>query len=76
MNSVDNFQRLRTHSPSHSDTVSSIEKAIASIEDSILREKLYQKINVELGVLLLRNKEIESSLQKLMTSEIFSPSFI
>ncbi|MFZ4461720.1 MAG: hypothetical protein ACOYN2_04270 [Patescibacteria group bacterium] len=67
-----NFTRFCQIYPQHSLEIREIEKAIDTIEDSELRTKIAAKINVELGVVILKNEEVGDLLMNLFTKELKS----
>lgn len=66
----DNFARYLEENSEESQGVEEIARAISRIADPVLREQVYQRINVELGVILLRKAEIQAELRQLFATEL------
>ncbi len=68
--SRDNFARFHAENSEESHGVEEIYRAIKNISDPILRNRVYQRMNVELGVILLRKAEIQEELRKIFETEL------
>ena len=66
---LDNFSRFLMDNTEESQQIEEIKKAISSIPDTDLQTRIYQRINVELGVILLRKAEIQEELSKIFETE-------
>lgn len=66
---LDNFARFLTENTEESQHIEEIKKAIATISDPVLRTRIYGRMNVELGVILLRKAEIQEELCKIFETE-------
>ena len=64
--SPDNFQKFLAQNPDYSGDLHIIMRSIAAIKDPVLQKKTRDRINVELGVILLEKREISASLQHLL----------
>jgi hypothetical protein len=71
----DNFARFLAENTEESHGVEEIYRAIQQIPNPILRERVYQRMNVELGVILLRKAEIQEELQKIFEMEFLDEKF-
>lgn len=65
---LDNFARFLAENNEESHGVEEIQNAIRRIPDPVLRERVYQRMNVELGVILLRKAEIQEELRKIFNT--------
>lgn len=68
--SLDNFARFLTENHEETHEVQEIINAIHRIPDPVLRERIYYRINVELGVILLRKTEIQQTLRQIFHAEL------
>lgn len=66
----DNFARFIAENSDESHDVIEMRKAIDQIEDAELRGRVYQRLNVELGVILLRKSEIQQMLRDVFQTEV------
>jgi len=66
----DNFTRFLVENSDESNDVAEMRKAIDQIEDPELRDRVYQRLNVELGVILLRKSEIQHMLREVFQTEV------
>lgn len=66
----DNFARFIAENSDESHDVIEMRKAIDQIEDADLRARVYQRLNVELGVILLRKSEIQQMLRDVFQTEV------
>ena len=67
---LDNFARFLAENSDESHDVVEMRKAIEQIEDAELRSRVYQRLNVELGVILLRKSEIQQMLKDVFQTEV------
>lgn len=64
--SIDNFQRFADQYPSYNLELDRLKKIINQIDDEHIQTKVYARVNVELGVVLLKNKEVGIALSRLL----------
>lgn len=63
---IDNFQRFIDQYPDYHLELNRLKKIIDQIDDQQIQAKVYARVNVELGVVLLKNKEVGIALTRLL----------
>lgn len=63
---IDNFQRFTDQYPSYNTELDRLKKIIDQIDDKEIQAKVYARVNIELGVVLLKNKEVGIALTRLL----------
>ncbi len=71
-----NFARFRILYPKHATEIYELEKTIEMIEDDELRFKIGARINIELGVVILKNEEVGEALKNLFQKELKSQNSV
>ncbi len=66
---IDNFARFLAENTEESRGIEKIMNVIDQIPDPVLRERMYHRMNVELGVILLRKVEIQDELRRVFHAE-------
>lgn len=66
----DNFKRFREAYPNHAGELDRLEKVINRIEDPELREKVSARVNVELGIVFLKNQEVLTALHHIFEEQL------
>lgn len=61
----DNFQRFIERYPLHASELHRLEKLIRDLRDAELRKRVHARVNVELGIVLLKNQEVGIALEQL-----------
>lgn len=65
-----NFQRFATQYPDYVHDLDRIMKLISNIADLELRSQVQSRVNLELGIVLLKNHEVDEALKKILSMEI------
>ncbi len=65
---VPNWEKYKKTFPRNLENIKFMERSFYTIDELWKLEELWKKINVELGILVLQNKEIDDKLKKLMNS--------
>ncbi len=66
----DNFKRFSEAYPSYATELQRLKKIIDRIGDVELRDRVRARINVELGIVFLKNQEVASTLQFIFEREL------
>jgi hypothetical protein len=66
---IDNFARFLAENTDETRSIEKIMHAIDQVPDPVLRERMYHRMNVELGVILLRKVEIQDELRRVYHAE-------
>ena len=72
---IDNFARFLRENSDESNGIEKIMNAIDQIPDPVLRQRIYSRMNVELGVILLRKVEIQEELHRVFHAEFMKEGY-
>jgi hypothetical protein len=65
-----NFQRFAERYPEHAREMARLEKLIMEIADAEIRDRVRGRVNVELGIVLLKNQEVGEAIAQLFRTKL------